>query len=107
MALPDSLQALFNEHEQIHAAELAAAEHVIEQTNRSLRAADALIVTLRTENVGLGSALAVQIELADKWEISSNAFETALNGKGFLLNLVGDLPKIAGYVGIGFVLASL
>ena len=105
LVLPDSLQALFAEHEQIHAAELAAAEHVIGQTNRKLRASDALVVTLRLENVGLGEALAVQLERGDKWKLSSDKFETALKGS-WLGNLLGDVPKYLTGAAVGAILVS-
>ena len=105
LVLPDSLQALFAEHEQIHAAELAAAEHVIGQTNRKLRAADVLAVTHRAQIGGLEAALIAQTERGDRWKLSSDKFEQALKGSWFG-NLLGDVPKYLTGAAVGAILVS-
>jgi len=105
LALPDSLQALFDEHELIHAAELSAAELVIEQKDRQLKASDALNATLRTQITGLIEALDVQIKRGDKWELSSMKWEAAAS-PGFFANLLGDVPKYLIGAGVGAILVS-
>ena len=66
-ALPDSLRPAFVEMESLYDARLAAAEVVIVQQKRKLRAADALDVTRVTRIAGLVVALEDKTTESDAW----------------------------------------
>lgn len=109
-ALPLDLIPLFDEHEQIHAAELAASEHETGQVQRKFRASEAFVVTQDARIAGLlisdstnAAGWANERVQSALWKESSDRHEAALNGSWFG-NLSGGVTKIAVGVVIGAVL---
>ena len=102
-APPPASQAHFADLEALHAAELAAAEEVIKQTERKFTAAEALSATLTVENAGLKQALAVQQEHSRLWRETAGKWEDAAN-QSFLEGIWRNLPGYVGAVGAGVIL---
>ena len=111
--LPVQFLPQFDEHEKLHAAELTASEHEIEQVKIQLTAAQAFNATLLTELVAVKQARdqyktgwESEVIQSALWKESSDKFETALEGRGFLLDLLGDLPQIVVAVAVGVAVGA-
>lgn len=106
--LPEPLREPFDEHEAIHAAELAAAEFETEQVRRQLKASDVLVMKADSVNLGLRTlivdlrkelasesrALALAITSRDLWKGSSENWR-AVSERGLLGRIWQDAETYA------------